>query len=1071
MDFKAKVFLGVCMSALVAWPAQTFAVSAETYQAVQQASKAKGTVVDKDGVPVIGASIRVKGGQAAAVTDFDGNFTIDAADGAVLTVSYIGYVTQEVTASTKAPLQITLQEDNATLDEVVVVGYGVQKKKLVTGATVQVNGDDIQKLNTTSALGALQSQTPGVNIVSASGQPGEGYKVNIRGAGTNGSTTPLYIIDGIEGDINTISPADIESVDVLKDAASAAIYGARAANGVILVTTKQGKAGKMQVSYDGYIGWQNVYKMPELLNAKQYMEVMDEVSVAGGGQPYNWTYYMTQAQYDAYMNGSDKGTDWMDAIRNKNAITTSHAVNIAGGSEFSKFSTGISYMKQEGTLGKPAASDYSRFTIRLNSEHVLWRKGDLDIITFGENLYYNHNERSGIYTNGLYSNNISEMLRQNPLIPVYNSNGEYFGYDDLKAAGWFGFNPYSTNPVAKMTYTDQGNNISKNYSLSAVGYLKIQPIKNLTYKFQAGYKHSAYSYRRYNGIYHLNDVGDQRTDDEVQQSMGTGWSWSVENTLNYKFDAKAHHFDILLGQSFQKSGYGMGEDISATASSMLFSDWMHAYLSNSLAANPREATGAPWGDNALSSFFGRVNYDWNETYMASLIMRADGSSNFARGHRWGTFPSASLGWVMTNEKWMQGTQGWLDFLKLRASWGQNGNCNIANFNYVSMVAFDMYGRYPFGNSKDGVTQGGYAVNLPNEDVTWETSEQWDFGIDARFFDQRLSLAADYYIKNTKDLLIQAPILDSYGLDAPYVNGGDVRNSGFEIGLGWNDHEGDFNYSVNLNVAYNKNEVTKINNRNGYIEGESNILANNTAPIYRMEEGHPIGYFYGYKTEGVIQNNDDLKAYLDNNCKGDAANSLQGNSIQPGDLKFADVNHDGVITDADKTEIGDPHPDFTGSIGFSCSYKGWDLSITTYGAFGQQVMRSWRKFTDNIWDNYTTEVLDYWHGEGTSNRYPRLTSGSNTNFVQVSDIYVEDADYFRLQNITIGYDFKKLWKKCPMQQLRLYFTAQNLFTITGYKGMDPEVGANAGVGDSWASGIDVGYYPTPRTYMVGVNIKF
>lgn len=1059
------------MSALVAWPAQTFAVSAETYQAVQQASKAKGTVVDKDGVPVIGASIRVKGGQAAAVTDFDGNFTIDAADGAVLTVSYIGYVTQEVTASTKAPLQITLQEDNATLDEVVVVGYGVQKKKLVTGATVQVNGDDIQKLNTTSALGALQSQTPGVNIVSASGQPGEGYKVNIRGAGTNGSTTPLYIIDGIEGDINTISPADIESVDVLKDAASAAIYGARAANGVILVTTKQGKAGKMQVSYDGYIGWQNVYKMPELLNAKQYMEVMDEVSVAGGGQPYNWTDYMTQAQYDAYMNGSDKGTDWMDAIRNKNAITTSHAVNIAGGSEFSKFSTGISYMKQEGTLGKPAASDYSRFTIRLNSEHVLWRKGDLDIITFGENLYYNHNERSGIYTNGLYSNNISEILRQNPLIPVYNSNGEYFGYDDLKAAGWFGFNPYSTNPVAKMTYTDQGNNISKNYSLSAVGYLKIQPIKNLTYKFQAGYKHSAYSYRRYNGIYHLNDVGDQRTDDEVQQSMGTGWSWSVENTLNYKFDAKAHHFDILLGQSFQKSGYGMGEDISATASSMLFSDWMHAYLSNSLAANPREATGAPWGDNALSSFFGRVNYDWNETYMASLIMRADGSSNFARGHRWGTFPSASLGWVMTNEKWMQGTQGWLDFLKLRASWGQNGNCNIANFNYVSMVAFDMYGRYPFGNSKDGVTQGGYAVNLPNEDVTWETSEQWDFGIDARFFDQRLSLAADYYIKNTKDLLIQAPILDSYGLDAPYVNGGDVRNSGFEIGLGWNDHEGDFNYSVNLNVAYNKNEVTKINNRNGYIEGESNILANNTAPIYRMEEGHPIGYFYGYKTEGVIQNNDDLKAYLDKNCKGDAANSLQGNSIQPGDLKFADVNHDGVITDADKTEIGDPHPDFTGSIGFNCSYKGWDLSITTYGAFGQQVMRSWRKFTDNIWDNYTTEVLDYWHGEGTSNRYPRLTSGSNTNFVQVSDIYVEDADYFRLQNITIGYDFKKLWKKCPMQQLRLYFTAQNLFTITGYKGMDPEVGANAGVGDSWASGIDVGYYPTPRTYMVGVNIKF
>ena len=300
-------------------------------------------------------------------------------------------------------------------------------------------------------------------------------------------------------------------------------------------------------------------------------------------------------------------------------------------------------MKQEGTLGKPAASDYSRFTVRMNSEHVLWRKDNLDIITFGENLYYNHNQRSGIYTNGQYSNNISEMLRANPLIPIYNESGEYYGYDDLNEAGWFGYNPYSTNPIAKMMYTDQGNNISKNYSLNMVGYLKVQPIKGLTYKGQVSYKQSSNSYRRYNGIYHLNDVGDRRTDDEVQQSMGTGWNWSVENTLNYKFDVKdEHHFDVLIGQSFQKSGFGMGEDISATASSTLFGTWDMAYLSNSTASAPLSATGAPWGDSVLSSFFGRVNYDWKETYMASLIMRRDGSSNFARGHRWGTFPSASL---------------------------------------------------------------------------------------------------------------------------------------------------------------------------------------------------------------------------------------------------------------------------------------------------------------------------------------------------------------------------------------------------------------------------------------------
>ena len=412
---KTILVAGACLSVMLANAPHVFAVSTGTIQSVQQVKTITGTVVDSSGIPVIGANILEKGTTNGVITDIDGNFSLNISAGAILQVSYIGYVSQEITVDNQTSLQIVLKEDTETLEEVVVVGYGVQKKKLVTGATVQVKGDNIQKLNTSNALGALQSQTPGVNIVAASGQPGEGYKVNIRGAGTNGSTTPLYIIDGVEGDINAISPADIESVDVLKDAASAAIYGARAANGVILVTTKQGKTGKIQVSYDGYVGWQNVYKMPDLLTAGEYMQVMDKVSVSGGGQPYDWTDYMTQAQYDAYMNGSDAGTNWLEAIRNKNAITTSHSINLAGGSDYSKYSTGISYMKQEGTLGKPAASDYSRFTVRMNSEHILWHEGDLDIITFGENLYYNHNQRSGIYTNGQYSNNISGDVACKPI--------------------------------------------------------------------------------------------------------------------------------------------------------------------------------------------------------------------------------------------------------------------------------------------------------------------------------------------------------------------------------------------------------------------------------------------------------------------------------------------------------------------------------------------------------------------------------------------------------------------------------------------------------------------------------
>ena len=1035
----------------------------------------KGQIVDaKSNEPLIGVNITVEGTSNGTISDIDGRFTLSVAANAVLKISYIGYQEKKIKVDDlkKEPI-ISLEEDSKQLEEVVVVGYGVQKKKLVTGATLQVKGENIQKLNTTNPLGALQSQSPGVNIVANSGQPGKSFDINIRGAGTNGSTTPLYIIDGVEGDINSLSPADIESLDVLKDAASAAIYGSRAANGVVLITTKQGKQGKLQVSYDGYVGFQNVYKMPDLLNAKEYMAVMDQLNFNTGNQPYTWTNYMSQEQYNRYMSGEDEGTNWLDAIRNKNAITTSHSLNLAGGTERSKFSTGVSYTKQEGTLGKPVASDYQRFTVRMNSEHILWKEGDLDIITFGENLYYNHNESSGISEGNQYGNDISWMLRANPLVPIYNENGDYYMYDDLNKAGWFNYNSYTSNPIAAMVNSSRGNNKSKNYGLTMVGYLKVQPIKGLVYKGQVSYKQNSSSYRGYSPAYKLTST-DQKLTNEVTQNMTTGWDWQIENTLSYTFNIEKHNFDVLVGQSFKKSGFGMGEYLEATANDLLFSDWDRAYISNSMASQPTSAKGYPTGDNALASFFGRINYNFNEKYMASVILRTDGSSNFARGKRWGTFPSVSAGWVVSNEDFMENTHDWMDFLKIRASWGQNGNCNIDNFQYFSTVAFDHLGQYSFGNNKGTATQGGYASIMPNEDVTWETSEQLDLGLDARFLSGRLSLNFDWYNKKTKDLLIVAPILDSYGTNAPYINGGTVENKGVEIGLGWNDQKGDWTYGVNLNLAHNKNEVTQINNKDGYILGPDKVLAENTRPVSRMEVGHPIGYFWAYKTEGVMQNAADVQAYLDKNCKGNAANSLQGSSIQPGDLKFVDVNGDGVINEDDKTEVGNPHPDITMGLSFNVGYKGFDLAVTTYGAFGQQNMRSYRKFTDGNVENYTSEVFEYWHGEGTSNRYPRLVPGNTgVNFQQISDIFVEDASYFRIQNVTLGYDFKNLWKNCPLPQLRLYVSVQNLFTFTGYKGMDPEIGTNDSYREDnpWARGIDLGSYPSPRTYMVGVNIKF
>ena len=871
---KTTLFLGACMAFQLGGIPQMLAAPSTSMEVMQQTKRITGTVKDATGMEVIGANVIVKGTTNGVITDLDGKFSLEAAPGSIIEISYIGYMTQEipVTAQT-SDLQITLKEDSQSLDEVVVVGYGVQKKKLVTGATLQVKGENIQKLNTTNPLGALQSQSPGVNIVANSGQPGKSFDINIRGAGTNGSTTPLYIIDGVEGDINSLSPADIESLDVLKDAASAAIYGSRAANGVVLITTKQGKQGKLQVSYDGYVGFQNVYKMPDLLNAKEYMAVMDQLNFNTGNQPYTWTNYMSQEQYNRYMSGEDEGTNWLDAIRNKNAITTSHSLNLAGGTERSKFSTGVSYTKQEGTLGKPVASDYQRFTVRMNSEHILWKEGDLDIITFGENLYYNHNESSGISEGNQYGNDISWMLRANPLVPIYNENGDYYMYDDLNKAGWFNYNSYTSNPIAAMVNSSRGNNKSKNYGLTMVGYLKVQPIKGLVYKGQVSYKQNSSSYRGYSPAYKLTST-DQKLTNEVTQNMTTGWDWQIENTLSYTFNIEKHNFDVLVGQSFKKSGFGMGEYLEATANDLLFSDWDRAYISNSMASQPTSAKGYPTGDNALASFFGRINYNFNEKYMASVILRTDGSSNFARGKRWGTFPSVSAGWVVSNEDFMENTHDWMDFLKIRASWGQNGNCNIDNFQYFSTVAFDHLGQYSFGNNKGTATQGGYASIMPNEDVTWETSEQLDLGLDARFLSGRLSLNFDWYNKKTKDLLIVAPILDSYGTNAPYINGGTVENKGVEIGLGWNDQKGDWTYGVNLNLAHNKNEVTQINNKDGYILGPDKVLAENTRPVSRMEVGHPIGYFWAYKTEGVMQNAADVQAYLDKNCKGNAANSLQ-----------------------------------------------------------------------------------------------------------------------------------------------------------------------------------------------------
>ena len=1063
------------------------------------AQAVRGTVNDESGEPIIGASVKEVGSNTGAVTDLNGNFTVSAPSNGQLEISYVGYRTQKVSISGQTNITVSLVEDAQSLDDVVVIGYGTQKKKLVTGATVQVKGEEIAKLNTTNALEAMQSSTPGVQITSSSTQPGKGYKVYIRGIGTIGDSQPLYVIDGVAGgNLDGINPNDIESIDVLKDAASAAIYGSRAANGVILVTTKQGKAGKIEISYNGAFGWSNVYKRPQMLNAQQFMTIMDEYSFNTSGKKVNFTDYVPQAIVDKVAGGWE-GTDWWGAFDNKNALQQNHSVTLTGGSDRSKFAMSYTYTGNEGVMGADQASYYKRHTIRINSDHVLLKAQDFDAITIGENISIGYNKNHDLAEDGMYWSYIHSLLQTNPLVPMYDDNGELYDwvrygnqYDETGAPipgtkwndYWFN-NPYEG--LAGGGFNSLAE--SRNINTSATAFLTIQPIKGLRFRSQLNYNWGSGAYRSFGKPRSSGAGNGTVTTYNVSQSAWLNTNYSIENTLTYDLPIIAgHKISAMVGQSYQSSAWSTNLSGSNSVENGLqkatLKDWNSAWLAN-FSTDLANATlsGNPNDEEYLASWFGRVTWDWNEKYMATVTMRYDGSSIFNDGKRWGTFPSVSAGWVISNENFMEGTKSWLDFLKIRASWGQNGNNRISKYQYLATIA--QSGKlgdsgYKFSDDygftlKGSPNIGAYADIVPNPDVTWETSEQLDLGIDARFLDSRLGLTFDWYKKTTKDWLIVAPRIAVEGTNPAYVNGGDVENKGIEIALTWNDKIGsDFRYNIGVNLATNKNEVTRIANENGYINGGASILSQGTEYIYRAQVGKPIGYFYGMSYSGIWQNQQQID---DARAAGKAV--LDG--AQPGDCIWDDWNNDGVITYAeakdadgndicDRHEIGNPNPDVMLGINLGLSWKGIDFAINGAGAFGQQVMRSYRSFSDSWWHNYDTTILERWTGEGTSNSQPRISGTGHANTNYVSTRYMEDADYFKIKTVTLGYDFKNIWKGCPFQQLRLYVQAQNLCTFTGYTGLDPEIGNAAGA-DGWASGIDLGLYPPSRTYLVGASIKF
>lgn len=999
----------------------------------QESKTVSGTITSaEDGFGVPGATVQVQGTKSSTVTDFDGKYKVEAKTGDVLVVTFVGFKTQNITVGAQKVVNAVLQPETAELKEIVVIGYGTQKKKVNTAATSLVSGKDIQQVASLDVVNALQGQASGVSVTSSSGQPGANMVVNIRGAGTAGNSDPLYVVDGVVVDngIGYLDPSVIERVDVLKDASAASIYGARAANGVILVTTKKGKDGKMNVSFSSYTGFQQIAKKLDLMNTQEYTTIINEARVNSGYAPL-----YTKAQIAGFPD-----TDWQKSLFNEGAIKQNHSLLITGGDEKSTIATGLSYYGQDGMIGgSTSQSQYDRITFTVNSTSEVI-KGFLKI---GENFTLSNIKSSGVADDGIYSNAIRAFLNAAPIDAPYDENGDFARSiisNDV------------TNPVGSLYY----NNFNQTKTNRYVGniFAELKFAKDFTFRTSYGVDMTDSNYRSFRPVYSLSS-NDNNTVSSVTQSSTKSLGWIFENTLQYKFNiAGSHNFDLLAGTSAKKN---TSDYMEGQGRNLIFDDFAHAYLDNAKDPTSNVVKGNR-RDYAIQSYFGRLLYDYDNKYLFSATVRRDGSSEFGPDNKYAIFPSFSAGWNLDKEAFFKENKV-LNTFKLRASWGQNGNDQFARrFAYMSVVnSTDK--TYHFGTGDETLLVGSSPDQLANRNLKWETSEQLDLGFDATLF-TNFTLTFDYYDKKTKDWLVLASIPAYAGATAPYINGGDVSNKGFEIGLAYRTRIGkDWNFGINANLSRNQNEVLRIANNEGIIHGESNVLFQGLDEMNRVEVGKPMGYFYGLKTAGIFQN------------AAEVAAGVQPNAV-PGDVRFVDLNGDGQIDANDKTQIGDPNPDINYGVNLELSYKAFDLSINTYGTAGGQNVFGIHDYT-RAYTNNTTDVLNRWTSEGTSNTVPRVTYGTddNGNYTKFSDLYIQDSDFFRIKNATIGCDLTKLTDKLKFfSKFRLYVAGNNIYTFTKYKGMDPEIGFG-NVNQSWAKGIDVGYYPQPRTYMMGLNVNF
>jgi len=988
-------------------------VTAQTYEV-------KGTVTDAFGEPLPGVTILVKDTSKGASTDFDGNFVIaDVNNGETLVFSYIGFLTKEIVITNANPLTVQLDEDTQSLEEVVVIGYGTQKKKDLTGAVSVVGAETLEELKPVDAALALQGTTAGVTVNTASGSPGGDVNILIRGVSSNSNNNPLVIVDGYEGSLNSINSEDIETITVLKDA-QAAIYGIKGANGVILVTTKAGKKNMApKVTYNMYAGFQETTKKLDYLNATEYASLLNEsYGVNGQELPFS------------NISSLGRGIDWQEELF-EDAFMMNHNVGLSGGGENVTYYLGASNLSQDGIIASDK-SNFEKSNIKINLGVDINEK-----LKASTTLNYFYQERESIAENGLGS----VLFNALNFAPTY-------GLDDQDLTGFLGNEVI--NPLSQIANTYNAYNGS---SLEGNFKLEYKPIEGLAITSRIGFKTYSDKGKSFAPIVNYGSGKVFNTDrSSVSQNQTNSHSYTWETFATYnKTILDNHNASLTVGTSVQKNWgdglYGTGYDVPNNS-------WEFADISLATGISETKTSDSYTFDSRLTSFFGRLQYNFDGKYLLSAMLRRDASSDFAPDNRVDYFSSATAGWVISDEKFMEDHK-LINFLKLRGSYGTLGN-NAGGNLYKATLSGE--GTYVFDNA---ITTGVATGLLPNTLASWEVAEKLDIGLDVKLFDNKFEIIADYFLEDRNDLLISNfPVSGIIGTSAPgasnpTVNAGTTRNKGVELVLNFKDDlSDDFSYGISYNVTKVDGEVIEING--DVIPEGGNFSVGQLAPS-RMEVGQPIGYFYGLQTNGIFQNQSEVDAH--------PSQLALGSEAVPGDLRYVDVNGDGEITFDDRTYIGKPQADYYMGLNLNFNYKNFDFSTYMYAEIGKEMVRNYERSQPNV--NRLNLYLDRWHGEGTSTTVPRVTTGASTNWL-FSDFYVEDASFFRVQNIQLGYTLPEdLLEKIGMKKIRIYTTVNNAFTFTDYKGYDPAATSGAAIG----GGIDYGFYPISRQFLLGLNVTF